>query len=50
VSDHSPCTADLKKFDDKEEERDFIKAWGGISTLQFGLPVLWTEAKNRGVR
>ncbi|PKC04751.1 allantoinase [Rhizophagus irregularis] len=49
VSDHSPCTADLKKFDDKEEERDFIKAWGGISTLQFGLPVLWTEAKNRGV-
>ncbi|CAG8648943.1 17465_t:CDS:2 [Funneliformis caledonium] len=49
VSDHSPCTAELKRFNDKEEERDFIKAWGGISTLQFGLPLLWTEAKNRGV-
>ncbi|KAG9290783.1 hypothetical protein G9A89_011746 [Geosiphon pyriformis] len=44
VSDHSPCTPDLKLF----EEGDFIKAWGGISTLQFGLPVLWTEARKRG--
>lgn len=48
VSDHSPCTADLKALDKKEEERDFVKAWGGISTLQLGLPVLWTEAKKRG--
>ncbi|CAI2168933.1 18299_t:CDS:2 [Funneliformis geosporum] len=47
VSDHSPCIAELKKFNDKKEERDFIKAWGGISTLQFGLPLLWTEAQNR---
>ncbi|CAG8512745.1 2340_t:CDS:2 [Paraglomus occultum] len=44
VSDHSPCTANLKRFD----EGDFINAWGGISTLQFGLPVLWTEAKKHG--
>ncbi|CAG8737580.1 17667_t:CDS:2, partial [Gigaspora rosea] len=48
VSDHSPSTADLKELDKKEEERDFVKAWGGISTLQLGLPVLWTEAKKRG--
>ena len=32
VSDHSPCTADLKILD----KGDFIQAWGGISSLQFG--------------
>ncbi|CAG8432748.1 7075_t:CDS:10 [Diversispora eburnea] len=48
VSDHSPCTADLKFLDKKTEDRDFLKAWGGISSLQFGLPVLWTEARKRG--
>lgn len=33
VSDHSPCTPDLKEL----ETSDFIKAWGGISSLQFGI-------------
>lgn len=32
VSDHSPCTPDLKKLD----TGDFSQAWGGISSLQFG--------------
>ena len=32
VSDHSPCTADLKLMD----AGDFLQAWGGISSLQFG--------------
>ncbi|MFF7686009.1 allantoinase AllB [Streptomyces syringium] len=41
VSDHSPCTTDLKV-------PDFAKAWGGISSLQLGLPALWTEARRRG--
>ncbi|UCM91031.1 allantoinase AllB [Streptomyces marincola] len=41
VSDHSPCTADLKV-------PDFQAAWGGISSLQLGLPVLWTAARARG--
>ncbi|MBB4895484.1 allantoinase [Streptomyces olivoverticillatus] len=41
VSDHSPCTTDLKV-------PDFGRAWGGISSLQLGLPVLWTEARRRG--
>jgi allantoinase len=41
VSDHSPCTADLKV-------PDFGAAWGGISSLQLGLPVLWTAARRRG--
>jgi allantoinase len=29
-------------------EGDLQKAWGGISSLQFGLPVIWTEAQKRG--
>ncbi|MCX4844248.1 allantoinase AllB [Streptomyces sp. NBC_00893] len=41
VSDHSPCTTDLKT-------PDFATAWGGISSLQLGLPAIWTEARRRG--
>ncbi|WP_299539066.1 allantoinase AllB [uncultured Streptomyces sp.] len=41
VSDHSPCTTDLKT-------PDFGTAWGGISSLQLGLPAIWTEARRRG--
>ncbi|QIQ01944.1 allantoinase AllB [Streptomyces liangshanensis] len=41
VSDHSPCTTDLKT-------PDFATAWGGISSLQLGLPAVWTEARRRG--
>ncbi|GLV34239.1 uncharacterized protein CBL_00170 [Carabus blaptoides fortunei] len=44
VSDHSPCTPDLKCFD----SGNFLEAWGGISSLQFGLSLFWTEARNRG--
>lgn len=44
VSDHSPCTADLKLLD----QGDFDKAWGGISGLQFGLPLILAEAQRRG--
>lgn len=25
-----------------------MKAWGGISSLQFGLPLFWTSARTRG--
>ncbi|HEX7189192.1 MAG TPA: allantoinase AllB, partial [Actinomycetes bacterium] len=46
VSDHSPCTADLKRLD----TGDFAAAWGGISSLQIGLPLVWTEARRRGHR
>lgn len=42
VSDHSPATADLKLTG------DFGTAWGGISSLQLGLPLMWTEASRRG--
>jgi allantoinase len=42
VSDHSPCTASLKA------SPDFGQAWGGISSVQLGLPVVWTGARARG--
>ncbi|HYQ64704.1 allantoinase AllB [Actinophytocola sp.] len=45
VSDHSPCTPDLKRFD----TGDFGQAWGGIAGLQLGLPAMWTAARKRGV-
>ena len=46
VSDHSPCTPDLKM----SAHGDFIGAWGGIATIGLGLSVLWTEGKARGIR
>lgn len=45
VSDHSPCTANLKLM----ETGDIEKAWGGISGLQFSLSLIWTEAQKRGI-
>jgi allantoinase len=44
VSDHSPCPAGMKL----KEQGDFMKAWGGISSLQLRLPIMWTEANKRG--
>ena len=40
VSDHSPCTPELKRPD----TGDFAAAWGGIASLQLGLPLVWTAA------
>jgi allantoinase len=44
VSDHSPCPPALKL----PNEGDFVKAWGGIASLQLRLPVTWTHAAARG--
>ena len=44
VSDHSPCTLELKRFD----EGDFRTAWGGIASLQVALPAVWTVARGEG--
>jgi len=44
VSDHSPCPGEMKL----RESGDFMKAWGGIASLQLRLPVIWTEAQRRG--
>jgi allantoinase len=44
-SDHSPAPPERKQI----EEGDFFKAWGGISGLQFTLPVLYSEGQRRGL-
>ena len=44
VSDHSPCPPALKRLD----LGDFGAAWGGISSVQLALPVVWTQARARG--
>ncbi len=41
VSDHSPCPPELKKL----TEGDLERAWGGIASLQFGLPIIWSEGR-----
>lgn len=38
VSDHSPCTPQLKLLD----EGDYFRAWGGIASVGLGLSILWT--------
>lgn len=45
VSDHSPSTVDLKNLG----TGDFGTAWGGVSSLQLGLSIVWTAARARGV-
>ena len=45
VSDHSPCTPDLKLLDGG----DFGAAWGGIASLQVALPAVWSGARARGI-
>lgn len=45
VSDHSPCTLALKR----QGNGNFLEAWGGISSLSLGLPILWTEMQRRRI-
>ncbi|CAN5458613.1 allantoinase AllB [soil metagenome] len=37
AADHSPCPTEMKSPDDG----DFFQAWGGIASLQLGLPAVW---------
>jgi allantoinase len=43
VSDHSPSPPEMKC----RNSGDLFRAWGGISSLQLGLPVMWTELIGR---
>jgi allantoinase len=43
VSDHSPSPPAMKCL----ETGDFFKAWGGIASLQLGLPAMWTKLSGR---
>jgi len=42
VSDHSPCAPEFKG------DGDFGRAFGGVSSLQLGPRVVWTQAVRRG--
>jgi len=44
ATDHSPCPPEMKRL----SERSFRTAWGGIACLSLALPVMWTEASDRG--
>ena len=57
VSDHSPCTPNLKLLppeiantdqDEDKDNGDFFAAWGGVSSVGLGLSILWTEGCKRG--
>ena len=65
VSDHSPCTPELKLLppsiagnrlptppsENEKQPGNFFSAWGGVSSVGLGLPILWTSAlqNNRNV-
>lgn len=44
ATDHSPCPPAMKL----PAEGDFLRAWGGIASLQLSLPAVWTQAALRG--
>jgi allantoinase len=44
VTDHSPAPPETKCID----SGDFMRAWGGIASLQLSLPLVWTGARQRG--
>jgi allantoinase len=44
ATDHSPAPPAMKR----PESGDLTRAWGGISSLQLSLPVMWTAAGQRG--
>ena len=45
VSDHSPAPPEMKCRD----SGDFLTAWGGVASLQLGLPVVWSGARDRDI-
>ena len=45
VSDHSPCTVDLKQL----ASGDLGTAWGGVASVEIALRAVWTGAHERGI-
>ena len=43
ATDHSPCPPAMKG------DGDFLRAWGGIASLELSLPAVWTGASARGI-
>uniref|UniRef100_A0AAG5DY36 Amidohydrolase-related domain-containing protein n=1 Tax=Anopheles atroparvus TaxID=41427 RepID=A0AAG5DY36_ANOAO len=49
VSDHSPSTPQLKLLTAGKRQGDFLQAWGGIASVQLGLPLFWTGCQPYGL-
>ncbi|XP_059622411.1 allantoinase isoform X2 [Phlebotomus argentipes] len=49
VSDHSPSTPGVKLLTYGKSRGDFMRAWGGISSVQFGLSLFWTHCESQGL-
>ncbi len=45
ATDHSPAPPALKRLNDG----DFVRAWGGIASLQIALSAVWTGMQSRNV-
>ena len=45
ATDHSPAPPDMKHV----EDGDFVRAWGGIASVQIGLAACWTGASARSI-
>ena len=45
ATDHSPAPPALKQ----PADGDFVRAWGGIASLQIGLSAVWTSAAERSI-
>ena len=45
ASDHSPCLPEMKL----KESGDFMRAWGGIASLEAAFGAMWREAHSRGI-
>jgi allantoinase len=45
ASDHSPCPPEMKL----PREGDFMRAWGGIASLELSFAATWTGARARGL-
>lgn len=45
VSDHSPCTPNLKQVD----AGNFLTSWAGITSVGLGITILWTKAHEHKV-
>ena len=43
ATDHSPAPPPMKC------PGDFVRAWGGIASLELSLPAIWTRARARGI-
>ena len=45
----SPTTRPRRRRLKFAGDGDFAEAWGGIASVQLGLPLVWTEARGRGI-